>query len=90
MLLARVTGQMVSSVKLIGFESEKLMIVEPLDHKGLPDGTEIVACDRAGAGLGDVVLLLQEGGSCRMIMGKTDVPAEALIVAIVDVISVVE
>jgi len=90
MLLARVTGQLVSSVKLEGFESEKLMIVEPLDQKGLLDGTEIVACDRAGAGLGDVVLLLQEGASCRLVMGKTGVPAEALIVAIVDRISVVE
>lgn len=88
MLLARVIGQMVSSVKLAGFEGEKLMVVEPLDHNGLPDGTEIVACDRAGAGLGDVVLLLQEGSSCRMVMGKTGVPAEALIVAIVDVITV--
>jgi microcompartment protein CcmK/EutM len=88
MLLARVTGHMVCTVKLDGFNGEKLLIVEPLDHTGKGDGMEIIACDRAGAGVGDVVLLLQEGGSCRMIMGKKDVPAEALIVAVIDRINV--
>lgn len=79
---------MVATVKLEGFVGEKLLIVEPLDHTGKPDGSEIVACDRAGAGVGDVVLLLQEGGSCRLIMGKKDVPAEALCVAVIDRINV--
>lgn len=88
MLLARVKGNMVATVKLEGFSGEKLLIVEPLDHTGTPDGTEIIACDRAGAGVGDVVLLLQEGASCRLIMGKTGVPAEALIVAVIDRINV--
>lgn len=84
MLLAQVKGHLVATVKLEGFHGEKLMIVEPLDEKGRPDGTEVVACDRAGAGVGDVVLLLQEGQSCRMILNKTGVPAEALICAVVD------
>jgi ethanolamine utilization protein EutN len=84
MLLARVKGHLVATVKLEGFRGEKLLIVEPLDHTGKVDGSEIVACDRAGAGVGDVVLLLQEGASCRMIMGKKDVPAEALVVAVID------
>ena len=88
MLLARVKGHLVATVKLNGFSGEKLLIVEPLDHTGAPDGTEVVACDRAGAGVGDVVLLLQEGQSCRLIMGKKDVPAEALIVGIIDRIDV--
>ncbi len=90
MLLARVTGHMVCTVKLDSFSGEKLLIVEPLDHTGKPDGTEIIACDRAGAGVGDVVLLLQEGGSNRLIMGKKDVPAEALIVGVIDRIDVIK
>ena len=88
MLLAHVKGHLVATVKLRGFQGEKLLIVEPLDEKGRPDGTEVVAVDRAGAGVGDVVLLLQEGASCRMIMQKTGVPAEALICAVIDRISV--
>lgn len=88
MLLARVKGHMVCTTKLDGFVGEKLLIVEVLDHTGKPDKAEIIACDRAGAGVGDVVLLLQEGGSNRMIMGKKDVPAEALVVAVIDRINV--
>lgn len=88
MLLARVTGQLVATMKLNGFGGEKLLIVEPLDHTGTPDGTEIVACDRVSAGIGDIVLLLQEGQSVRMILGKKDVPVEALIVGVIDYIDV--
>lgn len=88
MLLARVKGHLVATVKLDGFHGEKLLIVEPLDHTGKPDGTEVIACDRAGAGVGDVVLLLQEGASCRLVMGKKDVPAEALVVGVIDRIDV--
>jgi ethanolamine utilization protein EutN len=88
MLLARVMGHMVCTVKLDGFVGEKLLLVEPIDQTGKPDGTEIIACDRAGAGVGDVVLLLQEGASNRMIMQKQGVPAEALVVAVIDRINV--
>lgn len=88
MLLAQVKGHLVASVKLAGFSGEKLLIVEPLDHTGRPDGTEVVACDRAGAGVGDIVLLLQEGASCRLVMGKKDLPVEALVVGVVDRIDV--
>ncbi|HWI61398.1 MAG TPA: EutN/CcmL family microcompartment protein [Symbiobacteriaceae bacterium] len=84
MLMARVKGHMVATVKLPCFQGEKLLVVEPLDTAGRPDGTEVVACDRAGAGVGDLVLLLQEGGSCRAVMEKMDAPVEALVVAVID------
>ncbi|HYF96350.1 MAG TPA: EutN/CcmL family microcompartment protein [Symbiobacteriaceae bacterium] len=82
--MGRVTGHMVATVKLGCFRGEKLLIVEPLDPEGRPDGPEVVACDRAGAGVGDLVLLLQEGGSCRAVMNKMDAPVEALVIAVID------
>jgi microcompartment protein CcmK/EutM len=84
MLLARVKGHMVATVKLDSLRGEKLLVVEPLDHTGKAEATEFIACDRAGAGVGDLVLLLQEGGSCRAVMGKKDAPVEALVVAVID------
>lgn len=84
MLLARVTGHLVATVKHPSLTGEKLMIVQPLDLQGRPDGAELVAVDRTGAGVGDVVLVLQEGGSCRQIMGKDDAPVEAIIAGVVD------
>lgn len=84
MLLARVKGHMVATVKLECFHGEKLLLVEPLDPSGQASPEEIIACDRAGAGVGDIVLLLQEGGSIRTVMGKKDAPVEALVVAVLD------
>lgn len=84
MLMGRVKGHMVATVKLPCFRGEKLLVVEPLDPAGRPDGTEIIACDRADAGVGDIVLILQEGGSCRAVMEKMDAPVEALLVAVID------
>jgi len=88
MLLARVKGQMVATVKLPCLTGEKLLVVEPVDPAGQPEGTELIACDRAGAGVGDTVLELQEGGSIRAIMGKKDAPVEALVVAVIDRINI--
>lgn len=84
MLLAKVTGHLVATVKHPALAGEKLMIVQPLDLRGQPDGPELVAVDRSGAGVGDVVLVLQEGTSCRQILGKDDAPVEAIIAGIVD------
>lgn len=89
MILGWVKGNLVATVKHEGFQGEKLLIVEPLDTRGRGDGTELVCADRAGAGVGDVVLVLQEGGSNRLIMGKPTAPCEALVVAVVDRINVV-
>lgn len=88
MILAKVTGQMVATVKLDSLSGEKLLAVQPLDQTGKADSAELIACDRAGAGVGDVVLLLQEGGSCRAILGKKDAPVEALVVAVIDRIDI--
>lgn len=84
MLLARVTGTLWATVKHGSLEGEKLLIVQPLERSGASAGDEVVAVDRAGAGVGEVVLVLQEGGGCRQVMGKGDAPVEACVVAIVD------
>lgn len=84
MLLALVTGNLWATCKEENFKGEKLMIVQPVDLDGKADGPELVAVDRVGAGVGELVLVLQEGGSARMIMEKDKAPVEAIIVGIVD------
>ena len=88
MLLARVTGTLVATCKEESFQGEKLLLLEPLDQYGHPDGTELIAVDRAGAGVGEIVLVVQEGGSARQIMGKEFAPVEAIIVAILDTVTI--
>lgn len=85
MQLAKVVGNLVSTHKNELVKGKKLLIVQPLDELLAPFGNEMVAVDGVGAGIGDTVLILAEGGSARMIT-KTDkyAPIELCVAGIVD------
>jgi ethanolamine utilization protein EutN len=95
MILARVSGTVVMTVKHPRYQAEKVMCVEAIDENGNPTGQSWVAVDRAQAGVGDTVLVLREGNGIRQIVGRdegipvdkavlADVPIRSLIVGIVD------
>jgi len=46
----------------------------------------LAVCDRIDAGIGDLVLVLDEGGSARVILGNPDAPVRTLIVGVVDAV----
>src|SRR3954453_13977986 len=93
MFLARVTGHIVASVKDKTLNGQKLFVVEPLSVKydertNQPaslgnTGRAIVAIDAVGAGEGQLVLIVQ-GSSARMTEQTKNLPADAVIVGIVD------
>ncbi len=86
MLLARVVGNVVSTRKAESLTGRKLLIIEPVDFKKqAPDGKPIVAVDAIGAGVGEVVLVVQ-GSSSRLTETTKDKPTDATIMAIVDYI----
>jgi ethanolamine utilization protein EutN len=92
MFLARVTGHVVATQKDKALGGQKLMVVEPLnvkyDESAQPaslgnTGRAIVAIDVVGAGDGQLVLVVQ-GSSARMTEQTKNMPADAVIVGIVD------
>ena len=93
MFLARVTGNVVASQKDKTLNGQKLLVVEPLNVKydeatAAPaalgnTGRAIVAIDVVGAGDGQLVLVVQ-GSSARMTDVTKNLPADAVIVGIVD------
>jgi ethanolamine utilization protein EutN len=93
MFLARITGNVVASHKDKSLNGQKLLIVEPLNVKydettkkpaSLGNtGRAIVAIDSVGAGEGQLVLVVQ-GSSARMTEMTKNLPADAVIVGIVD------
>jgi ethanolamine utilization protein EutN len=94
MFLGRVTGHVVATQKDKVLSGQKLYVVEPLnvkygdDGKGAPaalgnTGRAIVAIDVVGAGEGQLVLVVQ-GSSARMTEQTKNLPADAVIVGIVD------
>lgn len=84
MKIARVIGNVVSTIKTQSHSKEKMMVVEPIDMNGKVIGESFLAVDTAQAGIGDLVLILEEGGSAREVMQKPDAAVDAIIVGIVD------
>ncbi|CAG9608740.1 EutN/CcmL family microcompartment protein [Pseudoneobacillus rhizosphaerae] len=84
MKVARVIGNVVSSIKTPSHNGLKFMVVEPIDIDGKSIGDSFMAVDAAQAGIGDIVLILEEGGAARDILKKPDAAVDAIIVGIID------
>ncbi len=83
MKLAKVIGQVVSTIKHSGLENDKLLLVDYLDSDGKTRNMPGVAADIIGAGTGEWVLLV-EGSNARRVLSNTDAPLDMAIVGIVD------
>lgn len=88
MILARVIGNVVATIKQPCFEGHKLMIVQPVDEDGNNVGKAFLACDAVQAGPGDLVLVQQEGNSARQLLGNKTDPFHSVICGIVDCVDV--
>ena len=89
MILAKVIGNIVSTAKEAGYDGKKMLIVQPVDPAGKSKGKSFVAVDTVQAGLNDTVLVLEEGGSSRLLLNEPDnFIIKAVIVGIVDAVSI--
>ncbi len=82
MLLGKVTGQVVSTVRAAGAPHATWLLVELLDGAGKPTGHTQVAADPLGAGEGELVVLV--GGSSARRAMSPEAPIDLIIVGIVD------
>jgi microcompartment protein CcmK/EutM len=83
MLLARVVGNVVSTVKDESHRGKKLLIVEFIGLDKKPYGPRKIAFDAADAGVGDIVLINVDGGATRMILEEKPV-ADWVVCGVVD------
>ncbi len=88
MKIGRVSGNVVSTINHPFFDGRSLMICDLLDVNGEPDGYTI-AVDTVGAGVGETVLIIDEGNSARQIFDLATGPIRAVITGIVDSIDTV-
>lgn len=84
MKLGRVTGTVVSTVKYEQYRGMKLLKVRHLDLNLREEGEEMVALDAAQAGIGDIVLVNNDGGAAQMVMGDRTLIASVTICGIID------
>jgi ethanolamine utilization protein EutN len=81
--LARVEGNVVSTVKSERLHGYTLLVVSLLKPDTESTGENIVAVDTVGAGEGEIVLVVR-GSSARQTKNLENVPSDASIVGIVD------
>jgi microcompartment protein CcmK/EutM len=84
MKIAKVVGNLISTIKDKSFSGYKLMIVEYLHPDGTPDGKRQIAFDAAHAGVGDIVLVNVDGGAANMFTGDKELIADNTICGVLD------
>ena len=83
MLIAKVIGTTVSTIKEPTLQGRKLLILRQSDVDGVPFGKPYVAVDTLDAGVGDLVLTAH-GSSGRMTDITKNPPVDAVIMAVID------
>ena len=84
MVLAEVVGTVVSPVQIPILDGQKLLLLRPVGPAGEPSGKTRIGIDRAQAGVGDRVLVIDEGNSGRQIMGDPKGAVKTIVVGVVD------
>ena len=84
MYLARVIGDVVSTHRHEYLGQKKLLLVRRLDLDDLEEGGEVIALDVIGVGVGEKVLVVQEGNAARALFKDAKIPVQAVVVGVVD------
>jgi len=85
MILARVVGNVVATQKNERYASARVMMCQPVTPEGEEWGATILALDSVDAGVGDTVLVVQEGwGASTAATGEPGAAIDSAIIGVVD------
>jgi microcompartment protein CcmK/EutM len=85
--IAKVAGTVVSTIKDPAMDGQKLLLVERLSPEGDAQEPYLIAVDTVQAGIGDTVLVLDEGNGARQVLARDPAPIRTVIVGIVDAVT---
>ncbi len=89
MITGVVSGNIVSTINHPFYNGKRLLMVDKTDQHGHPTGDYLIAVDTVDAGVGDPVLIVDEGNGARQIIGDPTGPIRSIIVGIIDHIDLV-
>jgi len=84
MILGKVCGTIHSTINHPFYDGKRMLIVDKLDAYQKPTGKYLICIDSVDAGVGETVLMLDEGNGARQIVGNSNAPLRSIIVGIVD------
>jgi ethanolamine utilization protein EutN len=83
-ILGLVRGTVYGTIQHPFYRARRMLLVDLLNPDGSDTGDYLIAVDSVDAGVGDRVLVLDEGNSARQIVGVPDAPLRSIVVGIVD------
>lgn len=86
MFVGQVAGEIVSTINHPDYDHRRLLVVDRLDPAGKPAGGYLIAVAAIEAGVGDRVLVLDEGTGARQILGNAQAPVRSIVVGVVDAV----
>jgi len=86
MLLGRVVGSVVPAVVYAGLEGVPMLLVQPLDQAGRPEGRTIVAADATRMAGPDELVYYEGGREAALALDPWFVPVDHAIIGIVDAV----
>ena len=90
MYIAKVIGTVVATIKISHLDGHKLLLVDQLDLQGEETGYYDIAVDVVQSGPGDTVLVIDEGNGARQVLGLDPGAVRAVVVGVVDEVSLSE
>ena len=84
MYIGKVSGTVVATIKHEAFYGRKLLVVDKLTPEGELTDEYDICVDVAQAGVGDRVLVIDEGNGARQILKRKVAPVRAVVVGVVD------
>ena len=85
MIIAKVVGNIVATQKNQRYENARVMLCEQMTPEGETTGHTVLALDSVDAGVGDRVLIVQEGWSASTsATGKAGAAIDSAIVGVID------
>jgi ethanolamine utilization protein EutN len=91
MILAKVCGNIVATKKNHRYENASVMLCQQISPEGKDTDTTVLALNAVGAGVGDTVLIVQEGWSASTAStGKAGAAIDSAIVGVVDYVDLLQ
>jgi ethanolamine utilization protein EutN len=84
MLIGKVIGEIVATRKHPSHEGQKILYVQIMNLDGSDRGNPVLAFDAVDAGVGDRVLVTQEGWSAMTSVGKPESPIDMAVIGVID------
>jgi ethanolamine utilization protein EutN len=88
MILAKVTGTVVTTISTPDYKNRRLLVVQPLVLEGDKANEDFIALDNTQAGIGDTVLVNREGNGNRQALQNPDGCVNSVIVGIIDSVQI--